>query len=568
MTRDQLHGLRLNVIQHLTNEAGYPLEVLPWWREALTALDDPNIRELILLLLRQDGKSTLCGALANTELLCVANSYTVLVAASERQQQVIFDRKVRKPLERLLRALGKQVSARFTRNGVEFPDRNSALEVVASTEDTTPGRTVSLLIIDEARFVRDEVYTALAPSVLATGGKVVVASTAGPPRGFLYQLRTHPTPETWLYESTEHTNPFANKGVLDFLRNRLALVNPSAARRELHGEFTDDGDELIASGLIDAAVDDTLGELPTHRGEAYAFLDLSRKRDLTSLVVVVSAPPQRPDATDHLLMASVQTWDPRQSATGEVDFEEVRDALGRLPYRFPNLRRLLVDEGAEAGAILPWARTHPLLALRVEGFVGSVSANQDIWSALLARLNGRTLSLPRHDRLIAELRGLRREAFALGSRWRVVDSSRKLHRDVSLALAGAVWAAGSATVCPHCRDESCEYPLPPFLPVHSPEYVAWCKVHPDPDEVRPAPVDDDGDRLQPTQAERAELLRFFEPLCLALERGDEQAAERAADGLEAHLAAVERDDAHAGARVRALAATVQDALERTLDALP
>lgn len=178
---------------------------------------------------------------------------------------------------------------------------------------------------------------------------------------------------------------------------------------------------------------------------AFSFLDLARRRDLASLVTVTRTAPRRPEASDHLVAASIQVWDPRQSPTREVDFAEVRAALAALPRRFPGLEIVLVDEGAEAAAILPWARNQPALALRVRGFTATVEENMKLWSELAARLYARTLSIPRHERLIAELRGLRRESFAFGSKWRVVDSSRKLHRDVSLALAGACYAAGGAS---------------------------------------------------------------------------------------------------------------------------
>jgi len=105
---------------------------------------------------------------------------------------------------------------------------------------------------------------------------------------------------------------------------------------------------------------------------------------------------------------------------------------------------VLIDEGAEAGAVLPWAKAHPRLTLRVEGFRATPETNMALWGALAARLHGRTLSIPRHERLLAELRGLRQEAFAFGSKWRIVDGSRRFHRDVSLALAGACFAAGAA----------------------------------------------------------------------------------------------------------------------------
>ena len=272
-------------------------------------------------------------------------------------------------------------------------------------------------------------------------------------------------------------------GVLDFIRRRLGLVSPAAALRELANEFVDDGDELVPWALVESAIDDTLGELPSHTGPALTFVDLGRKRDLTSVVTVVMVGLRRPEACDHVPIVSVQTWSPKDSPSGDVDFALVRGAIAQLPRRFPNLRRVLVDEGAEAGSILPWAKAHPALSLRVEGFTGSVGANMYIWSALLARLNGQTLSLPRHERLLSELRGLRREEFAFDSKWRVIDSSRKFHGDVSLTLAGAVMAAGTTAWYPHCTDPDSEWPLPPYGLLGSPRLDAWYARHPDPTQA-------------------------------------------------------------------------------------
>jgi hypothetical protein len=72
-----------------------------------------------------------------------------------------------------------------------------------------PGRSVSLLIIDEARDIPDDVYTALAPAVIGGRGKLLIGSTAGRPSGFFYELVRTPLPETWIYHSTENTNPYA-----------------------------------------------------------------------------------------------------------------------------------------------------------------------------------------------------------------------------------------------------------------------------------------------------------------------------------------------------------------------
>jgi hypothetical protein len=177
-------------------------------------------------------------------------------------------------------------------------------------------------------------------------------------------------------------------------------------------------------------------------GPVYVGGDLGRKRDLTSVVAVERVAARRPEASDHLVVRVIYTWDPKAGPAGEVDFAEVRAALGALPEVCAQLEAVVIDEGAEGGAVLPFCRSHPGLSLKVRGFQASVDSNMKLWGALAARLHSRTLTLPRHPRLVAELRNLRLESFALGSRWRVVDSSRQFHRDISFSLALAVWAAG------------------------------------------------------------------------------------------------------------------------------
>jgi hypothetical protein len=486
MARRELAALsRLQVIEPLPAEHGGKIVVLDWMRDLVRALDDPAILLLLVCLIRQSGKSQCALSVAVSELFR-PNAFVLFMAASQQQAESVYHRKLRGPLRTLLASLGMPASAvRFSKRGCELPTLGSQLEIVAPNE-FAPGRSPTLLVIDEPRDISDEAFATVVPSTIGAKGKVLIIGTPGRPSGFWFELVSHPPEEAWLYRSSTNDNPHASSGMLSFLRRQLALLMPSAARRELEGEFTESGDELISAALVDAAVDDRLGELPTHPGPAFAFVDLGRKRDLTSIVVVVVTAARQAEATDHLLVASVQTWSPKEAPTGEVDFAEVRSALARLPQRFPKLARLLVDEGAEAAAILPWARAQPGLAARVEGFTGSVAANMDLWSSLLGRLSAQTLSLPRHDRLIAELKGLRRQEFALGTRWRVIDASRQLHRDVSLALAGACMAAGQTRRCPHCADPECQWPVAPFGFFGDPVLDRWFAIHP------PAPDDREG----------------------------------------------------------------------------
>jgi hypothetical protein len=435
---------RADILAVLRNEQGEPLLVFPWWSEAFAALDDATVRALILWSPRQQGKTTFLATDAILTLLTVPNSYSIYIAAAEPQSQAIFNRKIRRPLERLLRDL--EVGLRsliLTKGSVEFPELGSKLEVPATSEGTSPGRTVNgRIYFDECRDIANEVFTVLAPSVLAGGGKLVLGSTAGRPSGFFYEAVTHPEPETRVIRVEGSQNPRADRGLQHFLRRTLHAISPASARREMDNEFAEDADSFLPTALIEAAIDDDLGEHAGSGSPAFAFYDLSRKRDLTSRVVVIREPARRPEAYDHLVVASLRVWDPKASATGQVDFAEVREDLAALAERFPQLGKVFVDEGAEGGSLLPWAKAQPRLALRVDGFVATPVSNMDLWGALVARLHARSLTFPRHERLLAELRGLRQESFAFGGKWRIIDSSRKYHRDVSLALAGACHAAG------------------------------------------------------------------------------------------------------------------------------
>ncbi len=436
---------RRQVIERLTGDQGQPLTILPWWDEVLADLDNASVYEILIKMIRQTGKSQCCLGVAQAETFTVPSACVVYVSASGEQGAAIYARKVRRPVERLARALGIRIQA--TQRGYEIPALGSTFEVIAPNETTAPGRSPTLLLLDEARDIPDSVYETLVPSVIGAGGKVIIASTPGRPRGFFYELVRSPGPGSRLIESNENLNPYASKGVLAFLRSRLRMINPAAAARELGGEFAEEGGQWLPGPLIEANVDPDWHEVERSAAEAYAALDLSRKKDLTTLIVLLRQPARRPEAQDHLDVALLAVFDPAQSPTGEVDFPSVRALLAVVAERrFPNLRRLLVDEGAEGGSVLPWARGQVSLTMKVEGFVATVDSNMAIWSALAARLHAQTVSIPRNERLLAELRNLRQEPTLFGSKWRITDASRRYHRDVAAALAMAVHAAGEMSV--------------------------------------------------------------------------------------------------------------------------
>ncbi len=443
---------RLEWLKVFKNEQGRELRPLSWWWLLWNALDEESALIVVLSLMRQSGKTTACLTVAGHHLVDIPNALVIFVAGAEGQGQELFRRKLRGPLIAALRALDVDLKkCVFTKRSVELPN-GARLEVLAPSEVSGVGRTASLLVIDEARFVEDGVLASLLPSVIATGGKVLIASSA--PRledgGFFLGLLNAPPAEARVIrvEGTNE-NPYAQASQIGAVGRLLARISPSFYRREILNELVaDDARSLFPLPLIERAIDPTLAEMPSSPAPAYAGVDLARRKDLASMVVVVRTEPQRPEARDHLRVASITVWDPKASPTGEVDFAQIRAAVGELPKRFPKLERIVIDEGSEGGSLLPHCRAHPGLSLRVQGFTATVDSNMAIWSSVAARLHAGTLSLPRHQRLIDELVNLRQEEIALGSRWRVVDSTKRFHRDIAVSLALAVHAAGEAGPAP------------------------------------------------------------------------------------------------------------------------
>lgn len=415
--------------RELVNERGEPVRVLPWWIGIAEGLRDKL--EVAVKTIRQQGKSLLAGAVSNYLLFNARDSYLLLVAASEAQAKAIAAQKFKRPIEanpRLAR------DARVLENRIEVPALGNVLEIVPASEATSPGRTVNLLILDEAREIDDSLYLRLRPSTMACEGRTLITSTPGPPRGFFYEIVSNPGPETFVFDAgADVINPYTSERHMREAAG-LAHLFPGLHAREYLGRFADLGDEYVTRERLNACVDPALENRATARGAVYAFLDLSRRRDLTSLVAVERTPDP-----DLLTVIRIETIDPRRCPGGEIDFGAVRLLLADLCSCF-RVRVLGVDDRAEAGELLAWCRTQRWGGA-VRPMAATAQSNMETWGRLAERVAAGTIRIPAHRRLVDELLALRVEDMAGGRLWRVVDTAKRLHRDVSMALAGAVWLA-------------------------------------------------------------------------------------------------------------------------------
>jgi hypothetical protein len=151
----------------------------PWQRELLLGAD----RQVLLNASRQSGKSTVVSALALHTALFRPGALVLLVSPSLRQSAEIF----RKVLD-AYKALGRPVPA-LSRTQLRLELANgSRVLCLPGREDTIRSfGGVSLLVIDEAARVADDLYRSVRPMLAVSQGRLVALSTPFGQRGWFYQ---------------------------------------------------------------------------------------------------------------------------------------------------------------------------------------------------------------------------------------------------------------------------------------------------------------------------------------------------------------------------------------------
>ena len=148
-------------------------------------------KRTILNCSRQTGKST-TAALKAVHTAYFQHGSTVLVTAPTKQQTREFIRKARNFAALAGASLRGAKDAVFFKNG-------SRIVGIASNEDTVRGfSAISLLIVDEASRVNDEVYFALLPMLAVTDGNIWLMSTPKGKRGFFHAEWASAVSERWI----------------------------------------------------------------------------------------------------------------------------------------------------------------------------------------------------------------------------------------------------------------------------------------------------------------------------------------------------------------------------------
>ena len=173
-----------------------PFHTFPFQDDCLKHFNDNRFN--IVVKSRQLGLSTLTAAYA-VWMTLFRKDKTVLVIATKLAVAQNFIKKVKIALSGVPPWMWiTDITAKNTQ-GIEFSN-GSAIKAIPTSEDAGRSEALSLLIVDEAAFIRnfDELWKGLYPT-LSTGGRALVVSTPNGTGGQYYNL--------W-HQAVERTNEF------------------------------------------------------------------------------------------------------------------------------------------------------------------------------------------------------------------------------------------------------------------------------------------------------------------------------------------------------------------------
>lgn len=228
----------------------------PWQKEIM--LTTGNI---LLCSGRQVGKSTIISHYASKYALENGNKSVMIISFTERQSEELFIKCL---------AYIQEVRPKDLKAGKERPTKHELRLKNGSIIRSLPtglagfgimGYTIHKLIVDEASIVPDAVFNSLTPSLLTTGGKIVLVSTPQQKAGYFWRAYSNPKmgykvfhinsekvilerpiSPTWKEEWKEER--------LKFLENEKARMTRAEYAMQYLGEFRDEFNRIFSDELL------------------------------------------------------------------------------------------------------------------------------------------------------------------------------------------------------------------------------------------------------------------------------------------------------------------------------
>lgn len=199
---------------------------------------------------RQVGKSEVISAKAVKFALDHPNSTTMVIAASQRQSSLLFE-KVRGHIELREHKGENLLSERPTMTKILLTNGSKIYSFpVGRTGYFIRGFTIDLLIADEAAYIPETVWNAVIPMIAVSRkargmGYIILLSTPFGKGGYFYNSFTDPD-----FKSFHVSSEDCLRIPREFLRKEQKRMTKAEYRQEYQGEFTEEWNQFFSTDLI------------------------------------------------------------------------------------------------------------------------------------------------------------------------------------------------------------------------------------------------------------------------------------------------------------------------------
>jgi hypothetical protein len=196
---------------------------------------------------RQSGKSTMSAMIALHRALYHPGSLVLCLAPALRQSQELFGK-----VAGFYRDLGRPVPPQGERKLSLELENGSRIITLPGSEKTIRGFAgASLLLVDEASRVDDELYFAIRPMLAVSGGSLLMLSTPYGKRGVLFY-------EEWTggvgWERYEVPASECPRIPPEFLEEERAALPLWVYRQEYECSFEETEDQVFTTEMVERAV--------------------------------------------------------------------------------------------------------------------------------------------------------------------------------------------------------------------------------------------------------------------------------------------------------------------------
>jgi hypothetical protein len=198
---------------------------------------------------RQWGKSTITAAKAVHQACTEAGSLTLVVSPGGRQSGEF----VRKAAGFVRRLGVKPKGDGDNEISIEFPNKSRIVGLPGNEATARGFSAVSLLLVDEAARVDDDLYKAIRPMLAVSGGSLWLMSTPFGKTGFFWEAWEHGGPE---WERISVPAPACPRITQEFLEEEMRNMGEQWYRQEYLCEFVDTVSGVFDRDLVERAMSD------------------------------------------------------------------------------------------------------------------------------------------------------------------------------------------------------------------------------------------------------------------------------------------------------------------------